>query len=179
MCPQQPKAALQDVSKQRALDQTTIVQRDEIFFRPALRTAGKTLSGTSVVHAIPGRIRLRVPSLRFSPHLAKGLVAFLKTQAGVTGASVNIWCHSVTVTCDPLSWTADDLCALLQTLRQEDVEQYELDPAIDLLEGCGMRHFGTGNYSVRLADGARWLAISGSVQFLSHQSRRSCTRVTF
>jgi len=53
-------------------------------------------------------------------------VAFLKTQAGVTGASVNIWCHSVTVTCDPLSWTADDLCALLQTLRQEDVEQYEL-----------------------------------------------------
>jgi hypothetical protein len=93
---------------------------------PARVTSGETLSDTSVVHAIPGRIRLRVKALKAAPGLAGCLEAFLKTQPGMKEVSVNSWCHSVTVTCDPSHWTADTLCTFLQSMRSEDIERYEL-----------------------------------------------------
>lgn len=90
------------------------------------KTLGKTFADTSVVHAIPGRIRLRVPTLKSAPRLAALLEVLLKGQPGMTNASVNSWCYSVTVTCDPWRWTPDALCAFLQPLRHEDIEPYEL-----------------------------------------------------
>jgi hypothetical protein len=69
----------------------------------------ETLWDTSVVHAIPGRIRLWVGALKWVPGLSASLQAFLKAQARMTDVRVNSWCYSVTVTCDPLYRTADAL----------------------------------------------------------------------
>ncbi|MDF0666067.1 MAG: heavy metal translocating P-type ATPase [Nitrospira sp.] len=86
--------------------------------------SGPTLGETSVVHAIPGRARLRVPALKHSPGLAEGLHRLLLDQPGVSDVQVNDWCFSVTVTCDPCSWTADKLCSWLQPLTGQEVVAY-------------------------------------------------------
>ena len=80
-----------------------------------------TLADTSVVHAIRGRVRLRVPALKTSPDLAEPLQRLLRDQPGVTDVSVNDWCYSVTVTCDPSAWTSDRLCEWLQLLTATEV----------------------------------------------------------
>lgn len=82
---------------------------------------GPTLGATCVVHAIPGRARLRVPALKASPGLAQGLHRLLLDQPGVTDVQINDWCFSVTVTCDPCTWTADKLCSWLQPLTVQEV----------------------------------------------------------
>ena len=83
------------------------------------------LADTSVVHAIRGRVRLRVPALKTSPGLAEPLERLLRDQRGVTDVSVNDWCHSVTVTCDPAVWTPNRLCVWLQLLSAAEVLSYK------------------------------------------------------
>jgi len=84
-----------------------------------------TLGDTSVVHAISGRVRLRVPALKTSPALAEPLERLLRDQPGVSDVNVNDWCSSVTVTCDPFVWTPDRLCLWLQLLKAEEVASYK------------------------------------------------------
>ncbi len=84
-----------------------------------------TLADTSVVHAVRGRIRLRVPALKTSPGLVEPLQRLLKDQPGVTDVTVNDWCHSVTVTCDPAVWTPNRLCVWLQLLSAAEVLSYK------------------------------------------------------
>src|SRR5262245_20469323 len=84
-----------------------------------------TLADTSVVHAIRGRVRLRVPALKTSPGLAEPLQRLLKDQPGVVEATVNDWCFSVTVTCDPSTWTYDRLCLWVQILNPSEVLSYK------------------------------------------------------
>jgi Cu2+-exporting ATPase len=84
-----------------------------------------TLADTSVVHAIRGRVRLRVPALKTSPGLAEPLERLLRDQPGVTDVSVNDWCYSVTVTCDPAVWTSYRLCVWLQLLNAAAVASYQ------------------------------------------------------
>ena len=83
------------------------------------------LAKTSVIHAIRGRVRLRVPALKTSPNLAQPLERLLRDQPGVADVSVNDWCYSVTVTCDPSVWTSDKLCKWLQRLKATDIASYE------------------------------------------------------
>ncbi|MEP6932991.1 MAG: HAD-IC family P-type ATPase, partial [Nitrospirota bacterium] len=84
-----------------------------------------TLADTSVVHAIRGRVRLRVPALKTSPGLAEPLQRFLKDQPGVADVTVNDWCSSVTVTCDPSTWTSDRLCVWVQLLNPAAVISFK------------------------------------------------------
>ncbi len=84
-----------------------------------------TLADTSVVHAISGRVRLRVPALKTLPGLAEPLQRLLRDQPGVTDASVNDWCASVTVTCDPSVWTSDRLCLWLQLQKATEIASYK------------------------------------------------------
>jgi heavy metal translocating P-type ATPase len=84
-----------------------------------------TLADTSVVHAIRGRVRLRVPALKTSPGLAEPLERLLRDQPGVTDVSVNDWCYSVTVTCDHAVWTPYRLCVWLQLLNAAAVASYQ------------------------------------------------------
>jgi len=89
----------------------------------------KSFSDASVVHAVPGRMRLRVRVLRWEPDLAGSLKAFLQAQPGIIDADVNVWAYSVTVNCDPSCWPADVLCAFLQQVPLEEIEQYKFLPS--------------------------------------------------
>ena len=81
------------------------------------------LAATHVIHSIPGRVRLRVPTLKADSHLAGGLQLLLSAQAGVTEVTVATVCHSVTVVHDPARWTAESLCMFLQSRNREELEQ--------------------------------------------------------
>ena len=85
---------------------------------------GGPLTATHVIHSISGRVRLRVPSLKAGSPLAHGLQALLSAQIGVTEATVNTACHSVTVAYDPAVWTSESLCMLLRGRSREELEQY-------------------------------------------------------
>ena len=80
------------------------------------------LAATRVIHSIPGRVRLRVPTLKTDSHLAKGLQALLSGQTGVTEATVNTGCHSVTVVYEQAVWNSESLCRFLQRLSREELE---------------------------------------------------------
>ena len=82
------------------------------------------LAATHVIHSIPGRVRLRVPALKADSQLTRGLQALLSAQAGVTEATVNTACHSVTVVYEPAVWTSESLCMFLQSRSREELEQY-------------------------------------------------------
>jgi hypothetical protein len=84
----------------------------------------RPLAAAHVIHSIPGRVRLRVPTLIASSHLGRGLEALLSTQIGIKDASVNTGCHSVTVVYDPAEWNAESLCMFLQSRSREELEQY-------------------------------------------------------
>jgi hypothetical protein len=81
-------------------------------------------AATHVIHSIPGRVRLRVPTLKAGSHLARGLQGLLSAQAGVTEVTVATVCHSVTVVHDPARWTPESLCIFLQRRSREELEQH-------------------------------------------------------
>jgi hypothetical protein len=90
-------------------------------FAPALDAP---LAAAHVIHSIPGRVRLRVPTLKAGSQLARGLEALLSIQPGVTEATVNTGCHSVTVVYEPAVWTSESLCMFLRSRSHEELEQY-------------------------------------------------------
>lgn len=82
------------------------------------------LAATHVIHSIPGRVRLRVPTLKTNSHLARELKGLLSAQAGVTEVTVAPVCQSVTVVHDPSVWTPKSLCLFLQNMNREELDQY-------------------------------------------------------
>jgi len=82
------------------------------------------LATTHVIHSIPGRVRLRVPTLKANSDLARGLQGLLLAQTGVTEVTVAPVCQSVTVLHDPARWTPESLCIFLQSLDREELDQY-------------------------------------------------------
>jgi len=76
-----------------------------------------------IVHAIPGRLRLRVPILKQRRELAEPLRSFLRGHEGVTAVEMTPVCGSVTIWCNgipspqnafvaSLAGTSEDLLAL-------------------------------------------------------------------
>ncbi len=84
----------------------------------------QALAAIHVVHAIPGRVRLRVLALKACSLPAEGLRALLLDQTGVIDVTVNRLCGSVTVVYDPAKWTSEALCTFLQSRSREEVEAY-------------------------------------------------------
>ncbi len=82
------------------------------------------LAATHVIHSIPGRVRLRVPTLNVDSDLARGLRALLLAQAGVTDVTVASACNSVTVLHDSAQWSSKSLCRFLQSCNREELEQH-------------------------------------------------------
>jgi Heavy metal associated domain 2 len=82
----------------------------------------RPLASTHVVHSIPGRVRLRVPTLKTNSNLVRGLQGLLSAQAGVTEVTVAPVCQSVTVVHDPAQWTPESLCMFLQSRNREELE---------------------------------------------------------
>ncbi len=81
-----------------------------------------------IVHAIPGRIRLKVAQLRHNPPLARGIQERLGAVRGIQGVEATPLTGSVLVLFDPQAVTApDSLLTLSQTLN-------DLFPGLDLTQ---------------------------------------------
>ncbi len=73
-----------------------------------------------VVHAIPGRVRIRVPWIKSRPRLADMLVDRLTRLAGIREVKPNCDCASMTVHYDKKSWEAFSLCLHIDSLASAD-----------------------------------------------------------
>lgn len=87
---------------------------------------------THIVHSIPGRVRLRMPALQEHPQILDPLIGFIRDQKGITDASINSWCSSVTIHYDPSVWSSEQLCRFLQQQHPEDIERYH-GPNVEVL----------------------------------------------
>ena len=94
-------------------------------------TLAGPLAATHVIHSIPGRVRLRVPTLKTTSNLARGLQGLVSAQAGVTEVTIAPICQSVTVVFDPAQWTSESLCTFLQSRTREELEQWASAPLPD------------------------------------------------
>ena len=64
----------------------------------------------AIVHALPGRVRLRVPWIKADRRAAQEMVSSLARLAGITQAEANADCASVTLSFDSECWTPIELC---------------------------------------------------------------------
>jgi hypothetical protein len=78
-----------------------------------------------IVHAINGRVRLRVPAIKSQAGLAEPLEAFLRHQPGIAQVQTNRNCASVTLNYDPSHWTSEALGKLIQGLSPEAVQAHQ------------------------------------------------------
>lgn len=80
----------------------------------------------TIVHSVPGRIRLRIPRLRDEPAFAKRLETLLLTQEIVLGVRINRPASSIAIRYDGATLTELDLgMRLLQVLEQAEQEAAE------------------------------------------------------
>jgi P-type Cu2+ transporter len=61
-----------------------------------------------IVHAVPGRLRVRIAELRTVPGFADGFIASFMAHAGILGVRVNAWCASAVISYDPTMLTLQD-----------------------------------------------------------------------
>ena len=94
-------------------------------------TPAGPLAATHVIHSIPGRVRLRVPTLKTNSNLVRGLQGLVSAQAGITEVTIAPVCQSVAVVFDPSRWTAESLCTFLQNRTREELEQWASAPLPD------------------------------------------------
>ncbi len=88
--------------------------------------------GIHIVHSIPGRVRFRVPMLKTSPNLARGLEAVLSARPGIIKTSATERCQSLTVSFEPETWTAELLRHVLNDETSKETELWAASaPAID------------------------------------------------
>ena len=74
----------------------------------------------AVAHAIPGRVRIRVPWIKDRPGLADILTARLTRLTGIREVKANCDCASITVHYDEKSWELSRLCAHIDSLASPD-----------------------------------------------------------
>ncbi len=77
--------------------------------------------GCWVVHAIPGRLRLRMESWRLFVDLAMAFETFLRDLPGIQDVRLNPSCRSVTLTYDPTLSSAEALLARVQALSLDEL----------------------------------------------------------
>ena len=94
-----------------------------------------------MMHAIAGRLRLRVPAMRWHAELAHQLETFLSDQDGITSVRTVPVCGGLVVTYDPARWTYETLEQLVSGLSLAQLETYQptsLVRAIPPLEPSGL-----------------------------------------
>ena len=65
------------------------------------------------VHEVPGRLRVKIPSLKRNPRVALSIQSLLKRLVGVAGVSVNTVTGSVVVHFDARTVTSHSILTLL------------------------------------------------------------------
>jgi len=78
-----------------------------------------------MMHAISGRIRLRVPAMRGQAELADQLETVLGDQDGIASVRTVPVCGSLVMTYDPARWTSETLEQLVSGLSLAQLETYQ------------------------------------------------------
>ena len=71
-----------------------------------------------VVHAGPGRLRVRVPGLRSRTAYARALVSYLSQQPTIDSVRPNLACDGLLLTYSQESWTAPSLADFITDALQ-------------------------------------------------------------
>ncbi|WHZ27644.1 MAG: heavy metal translocating P-type ATPase [Nitrospira sp.] len=77
----------------------------------------------SIIHALPGRVRLRVPWIKDKPDVAQSLSAYLTRLQGVTTCHVNAQCSSVTLYYEASTWTPERLCRRVNRVTERALQR--------------------------------------------------------
>jgi Ca2+-transporting ATPase len=88
-----------------------------------------------IVHAIKGRVRLRVEAMRFSQPWCDDLAVFLRRQNGVFDVRTNLPCCCVVITCSADACSGEQLLALVRQFVQQQPQSFGLDASIPLASG--------------------------------------------
>jgi heavy metal translocating P-type ATPase len=78
-----------------------------------------------VVHAIRGRLRMRLDCPQLFDGLSEACESFLRDQPGIQEVRLNPSCRSVILTYDPARRTEDELVSLMQALSLDQLETYQ------------------------------------------------------
>jgi heavy metal translocating P-type ATPase len=86
---------------------------------------GSPISGRcSLVHAIPGRVRMRVQGCEFLGSLSDSFEACLRGQPGIRDVRLNPTCQSLILHYDPALLDADHLVAFVEQLSPDQIRTY-------------------------------------------------------
>lgn len=102
------------------------------------------LGPVSLVHAIKGRVRLRVPGLRRGNTPVDPLRLVLEERPGIAGVQINQGCASVTLTYDPAALTQEDVLETVRSLTRRQLREYRVNSrnqtkhATDASSGSGL-----------------------------------------
>lgn len=86
----------------------------------------------TIVHAVPGRLRLKVKNLRFDFDQASTCLARLAVKEGITGVRCNCWCYGAVVEYDRKVWSQEQLLEVLEQLTYGDSENNEPAPLVQI-----------------------------------------------
>ncbi len=110
----------------------------------AVGAACGDLGPVTLIHAINGRLRVRVPKLKSDGRLADQLRLVLEDRPGIIEVQVNQGCASVTLTYDPAAVTPDIVLETVRGLSRRDLRDYQgngsrrTKPATEASQGSGL-----------------------------------------
>ncbi|MEW6248605.1 MAG: heavy metal translocating P-type ATPase [Nitrospirota bacterium] len=110
----------------------------------AIGAASGDLGPVTLIHAIKGRLRVRVPRLKSDDRLADRLRFVLEDRPGIIDVQVNQGCASVTLTYDPAAVTPDSVLETVRGLSRRELRDYQgndsrrTKPATEASQGSGL-----------------------------------------
>lgn len=110
------------------------------------------LTGVRVVHAIPGRIRLKIAQVRDNPPLAAAVEEHLGRLPGVVRVEANAVTGSVLVLFQDGMATTDDSLGLLSARWPAELGTFELAAVNGSNGGSGNGHNGTSAVDQRIVE---------------------------
>ncbi len=83
---------------------------------------------TEVSHAVKGRVRLRVPAIKYQDAHAAALEKYLKGQPGISAVRINQACANVIVHYDPDRWSGKKLVQQIEAFRPNQRQLTAIEP---------------------------------------------------
>jgi heavy metal translocating P-type ATPase len=83
-----------------------------------------------IVHALPGRLRLRVPWIKDQTELSQRLATFVSSWSGIRECEANAGCASVTLHYDAKQWSSLALCRKVGTLTSRMIRRLPVVKAL-------------------------------------------------
>jgi len=74
-----------------------------------------------VLHEINGRVRFKLPGLKYNQPMAGDIERFLNHQDGIESIRINLYCHTIVIYYSETHWTSDALGSLIKNLTRNQL----------------------------------------------------------